>query len=74
MNYQRKENSFHIEQDDFVFTANRSDPYGFWTIKGKKGKQNIKFEGEYTSSEDAIKAVKRRIQDLSPGTGGGGIH
>lgn len=64
MIYNRKENHFHIEQDDFVVTGERSDPFGFWALKGKKGKQKLVFESEFTSAEDAVKAVKRRMRDL----------
>lgn len=64
MIYNRKENQFDIEQDDYVFTGQRTDPYGFWSVKGKKGKQKLSFDSDYTSAEDAVKAVQRRLRDL----------
>lgn len=64
MVYERKENHFLIEVDDYSFTGDRSDPFGFWQLKGKKGKQKIDFDSTYTSADDAVKAVHRRIRDL----------
>jgi len=65
MTYQRKENQFRIEQDSYVFIGNRNDPYGFWTISGKNGKKSIEMKGEYTSCDDAILAVKKKLNDLN---------
>lgn len=53
-----------------VFTGQRTDPYGFWTIKGKDGKDKIDFDAQYTSVDDALKAVKQRLNELGvPATG-----
>lgn len=65
MEYERKENTFKIEKDDFVFSGDRTDPYGFWIVKGKRGKKKLEFKSTYTSVDDALKAVHRRIRDLS---------
>ena len=64
MIYHRKENNFRIEQGECVFSGRREDPYGFWTVSGKRGKEDISLPGQYTSCDDAVKAVKQKLNDL----------
>jgi hypothetical protein len=64
--YTRKENNFRIEDGQLTFKGERLDPYGFWQVTGMNGKTKLKFEGEYTSCDDALKAVHQRIADLAP--------
>lgn len=65
MVYQRKENSFRIEAGNAVFNGLRRDPYGFWIVDGKRGKEKIEFEGQFTSCNDAVKAVKAKLHALN---------
>ena len=62
---QRKENQFRVEQGEYVFIGLRTDPYGFWNVKGTVGKRKIDLVGEFTSADDAIKAVEKRLNNLS---------
>lgn len=64
MVYQRKENSFRIEAGNAVFTGLRRDPYGFWIVEGKRGKEKFEFDGEFTSCNDAVKAVHSKLNEL----------
>jgi hypothetical protein len=61
---QRKENYIRVEDGPLVFQAHRRDPYGFWSVEGKKEKKAIQFDSEYTSSTDVMKAIETRINDL----------
>jgi len=64
MIYQKKENSFRIEEGEYVFTGTRLDPYGFWTVECKKGKTKVPMDGQYTSAEVAVKACHSKIHQL----------
>lgn len=65
---QRKENQFKIEQGNNVFIGVRRDPYGFWSISGHINKKDVEFDGEYTSAEDAIKEVQRKLNTYKVST------
>jgi hypothetical protein len=64
MVYQKKENSFRLEAGNAVFNGLRRDPYGFWIVEGKRGKDKIEIPGEFTSHTDAVKAVKAKLHEL----------
>lgn len=65
---QRKENQFKIEQGSNTFIGERHDPYGFWKITGRINKKDVEFDGEYTSAEDAIKEVHRKLNEYKVST------
>ncbi len=65
---QRKENSIRVEAGQILINAVRRDPFGFWYLSGKNGKKPIDFPSEYTSSNDAMKAIENKIRDLSKET------
>lgn len=65
MNYTREENKITVTKDDLTYEAKRTDPYGFWIIKGKKGKQKIPLDGEYTSTDSVMRIIKKSIANLS---------
>lgn len=65
MVYTRKENNFKLESGGWTFVGQRNDPYGFWTVEGRKGKEKIKFDGQYTSCDDAVKATKTKLNQMS---------
>ena len=48
----------------YVFEGRRNDPYGFWTVIGKAGKKDIPVDGQFTSCDDAIKAVEKALNTL----------
>ena len=44
-------------------TATSSDPHGFWTLKLHRGALPAAYQGQYTSFEEADRAIKRYLQD-----------
>ena len=44
-------------------TATSSDPHGFWTLKLNRGALPQAYQGQYTSHEEADKAIKQYLRD-----------
>ena len=62
MEYIRKENSLTIAKDDVTYYANRTDPFGLWTVTKKVGKKYTKWDEQFTSVEDARKKIEKELQ------------
>ena len=44
----------------------RSDPYGFWTIHYEKGQVPVELQGQFTSDDEAMKAVNVYLSKKQP--------
>lgn len=44
-------------------TATSSDPHGFWTLKLHRGALPQTYQGQYTTHEEADRAIKQYLRD-----------
>lgn len=62
----RKENVIRVEKGELKLEAFRTDPYGFWEVRGFKGKQKLDLSGKFTSISDVKNELKRIVNDQIP--------
>lgn len=64
MEYIRSENKFTYRVEKAEFIGTRVDPFGFWKVEGRRGKDKIDIPGEFTSADTAKAAVERKLEEL----------
>lgn len=48
-----------VFNDGQKFSAIRTDPYGFWSIKWERGRTPKIFDQSFTTIDEALKAIER---------------